>query len=460
MTKKTNPGTLSVCMIVKNEEPIVARCIESVREAADQIVVVDTGSSDSTAEVADKAGAEVYSFPWNDNFSDARNESLKRATGEWILWLDADDIVAPDSIPLLCKLKKQKPDRVLAFTVRNERPENTGTEFVQARMFPNRPDIFFERRIHEQMMPSAIRAGLTMESHPVVIEHHGYADPAALRAKAKRNVGLLLQEYQHLAGDPVITVEIADSYLLMEEYDDAVKWYKEVLKIPCCRESSPSIAGQALLGLGNILNKQEKFSEAIEYLKEASEISPWRTDTLFSLAVAQEMSGEIGESISTLRKICTSEARPGQVGVDFRAASIKAYLRLIRILTEQNRLDEAFAAIQDALLKHGDRPEIRNMAGKCYLKAGKLIDSLHEFEKSIKIIVEGNLEAYLGLCIIYRIAGVFERVGETLVAISPLFGDNPRFMVFSSFISGQTDSSVENYHTVLEDLRREFFYTF
>jgi glycosyltransferase involved in cell wall biosynthesis len=82
---------LSVCLIVKNEEKFLGQCLKSVRDLASQIVVVDTGSTDRTVEIAKEYGAEVYSFAWCDDFSAARNAALEHATGDWVLVLDADE---------------------------------------------------------------------------------------------------------------------------------------------------------------------------------------------------------------------------------------------------------------------------------------------------------------------------------------------------------------------------------
>ena len=125
-----NTNTLSVCMIVKNEADLLRRCLLSVQEVADQIVVVDTGSTDSTIEIARFFSAVIVEEPWRDDFAYSRNISLEHATGTWILWLDADDVVPESSLPLLHSLKQNKPDRVYSFIVRNERPGNTGTDQV------------------------------------------------------------------------------------------------------------------------------------------------------------------------------------------------------------------------------------------------------------------------------------------------------------------------------------------
>ncbi len=82
---------VSLCMIVKNEEDYLPQCLESIKDIVDEIIIVDTGSTDKTVKIAESYGAKVYYFKWNNNFSEARNESLKYATKDWILILDADD---------------------------------------------------------------------------------------------------------------------------------------------------------------------------------------------------------------------------------------------------------------------------------------------------------------------------------------------------------------------------------
>ncbi len=452
------PGTLSVCIIVKNEADLLGRCLDSIKFAADELVVVDTGSTDNTVDIAKSKGAKVICTQWRDDFAWARNISIQNATGSWILWLDADDIVPQESIRVFQKLKLEKPDCVFAFTVRNQRPGNTGSEFVQARMFPNRPDIFFERRIHEQIMPSVLRIGMKMLSRDAVIEHHGYADPATMKKKALRNIALLILDCSDTEPDSVTTVEIADSYQLIEDLDKAKIWYEKTLSIPDCEKVTPSIAGQAHLGLGNIYNSQGNYSLAISHLQKALKISPWRPDVLYSLAVGLEQDGLPEEAVDCLYKILLLEPKAGQVGVDFRAARIKGYLRLIRLLTELDKIDDASKIVAEVLSKDLGRPELFNAAGKFFIKCNRLIDAIRTFEKSILLIRDGNLEAYIGLCIIYIKAGMKPKAIETLDSLYVDFKDNVRYKVFCAFVKNNNFSESET-DTIIQ-LRREFFNTF
>ena len=98
--------TISLCMIVKDEEAVLKRCLESAKEIADEMIVVDTGSRDQTREIAEKEGARVYQFPWIDDFAAARNFSFSQAVMDYCLWLDADDVLLPEDRRRLQKLKE------------------------------------------------------------------------------------------------------------------------------------------------------------------------------------------------------------------------------------------------------------------------------------------------------------------------------------------------------------------
>lgn len=419
--------TLSVCMIVKNEAKILARCLESVFLIADETVVVDTGSDDDSVEIAKKFGCRVIISDWRNDFSYSRNISIKDAFGDWILWVDADDVIPQESVAFLKAMKQERPDKVIGLVVRNQKPGDIGSEFIQARMFPNRSGISFEGRIHEQIMPSALRSGFKMDVRPVVIEHHGYADPQEMQKKAERNIALLLEMYDPKNPEPVSAIELADSYTILEDWDNAQEWYSRILAIHGIGKKAPVIASQANMGLGNIFNKKEKHPEAAYHFKEAHTLCPDRVDVLYCYAVAQELDGDTTGAIKTLNAIFTMENRPVQVGVDYRQTIIKSYLRLARLYWENGMRKELFDLIDRALKERGERPEIQNMAGTAYYRYGKTIDALHRFEESLNIAIQGNIDAYVGLCVIYSQAGKKEHIQRTADQIESLFSHMPRY---------------------------------
>jgi tetratricopeptide (TPR) repeat protein len=449
-------------MIVKNEAAILGRCLKSIASAADEIVVVDTGSTDDTIAIARSFGAKVIEDPWRNDFAFSRNVSLQHATSSWILWLDADDIVPQSSCEKIKALKSGVPDKVYGFTIRNQRPGDTGTEFVQARMFPNDPGIRFERKIHEQMMPNALRMGLKLQKVDVVIEHHGYAAPEVLKVKASRNLKLLLDEYNVHGPDAVTALEIGDSYQLTEQDDEACRWYQTTIEIPGCVSHASALAGQAYLGLGTIANRKGRYQEALQYLEMALKCSPWRPDVYYSLAIAHEMAGNITAAIANLRELQLLKEEPGQVGVDFRGSKLKGYLRLIRLLTDNNMPDEAFAAVAESLNAFPQRAELHLLHGKLLLKSKNLIDALHAFEKSLSFNREENLDSFIGLCIIYKMANANSKVHETLQAIEPLFGNRDKYKAFRAFFTEHLCSDDEKGPLAEEyqNISKEFFQVF
>ena len=384
-------------MIVKNEAWVLGRCLKSVSTIADEIIIVDTGSTDSTISIAQEHGARIIQSEWKNDFSYSRNCSLREATSEWILWLDADDAVDEQSLPLISDLKKEKSDKVFGFVVRNEKPGKTGTEFIQARMFPNSPDIFFERKIHEQMMLSAMRKGLSLVETKALVMHYGYADPRAVQSKARRNIPLLLTEYQEYGPEPVMAIEIADSYSIIGEMTEAKTWYEKVLKLPQSEPIFPEIASQACLGLGNQYNTAGDFQTAIEYLQKALRLSPQRVDALYSLAVSFELSGRVLDAIDCLYGIIKAMPTPQKIGIDFREAKIKSFLRLGRLLVDGKKNSEALELTIEAVSQLPYRPEIQNMSGRIFFRNKKFMEALHAFEKSLEI-EKANIDAYIGLC--------------------------------------------------------------
>ena len=150
-------STLSLCMIVKDEETVLERCLESVRELFDEIVVIDTGSVDRTREIALSFGAFVYDLPWRDDFSAARNFSFSKATGNYLLWMDADDVLPPPSrerFPALrAFLEAERPDTLFLPYECMGQDDAPSLVFRRERILRRCPMARWVGRVHECIVP-------------------------------------------------------------------------------------------------------------------------------------------------------------------------------------------------------------------------------------------------------------------------------------------------------------------
>ena len=180
---------VSLTMIVKNEEANLPACLASAADLVNEVIVVDTGSTDRTKEVARRFGARIFDFPWIDDFAAARNEALRHATGDWILWLDADDRIDEPNRQKLRALFAGLSDQNLAYALRcisfASSEAGSATEVEHVRLFRRHPQILWQGRIHEQILTAVERVGGRQVSANVAIHHFGYQDPIQRAAQAR-----------------------------------------------------------------------------------------------------------------------------------------------------------------------------------------------------------------------------------------------------------------------------------
>ena len=193
--------TMSLCMIVKDEEEMLPRCLEAVAGVVDELVVVDTGSTDRTVDIARSFGARVLHHTWDGDFAAARNVALDAATGDWILSLDADEVLVAEDAQRLRDLRGRIWRSAFFLTEINhvgDLGDGTASTHTALRVWRNRPQMRFEGRIHEQIaqhLPAQLPERL--EHTDVRIEHFGYlSDVRAARDKATRNVELLRRQLE------------------------------------------------------------------------------------------------------------------------------------------------------------------------------------------------------------------------------------------------------------------------
>jgi glycosyltransferase involved in cell wall biosynthesis len=219
-------AAVSLCMIVRNEEANLPSCLETAGDLVDEIIVVDTGSTDATRQIATGQGARVVDFAWIDDFAAARNESLRHARHQWIFWLDADDRLDEVNRARLRKLFTELPRTmagyVMTYLALNESGSGRQSAADHLQLFPNHPDIRWHYRVHEQILPALERAGGQIHATDIVIHHLGYQDPAIVRRKLERNCRLLRLDHADFPDDALVLFNLGRTLLRLDQTEEAV----------------------------------------------------------------------------------------------------------------------------------------------------------------------------------------------------------------------------------------------
>ncbi len=193
-----NQKNLSLAMIVKDEEDCIKRCLDSVINLVDEIIIVDTGSTDKTIEICQSCNAQVFSYQWNNDFAAARNFGLDKVTRDWILWLDADEEVAENRNQINQGSLFDDYD-ALSIPIINFYGEKIDHDQVvqigQPRLFRNHMGFRFENKVHEWLNLTSAYEQDRVGFLDLKIYHYGYMNSQVdNKQKFNRNVNLLLQE--------------------------------------------------------------------------------------------------------------------------------------------------------------------------------------------------------------------------------------------------------------------------
>lgn len=260
--------SLSVCMIVKNEERNLPRVLGSIEGLADEVIVVDTGSTDDSVKTALSYGAQVYHFSWCDDFSAARNESLRHATKDYILWLDGDDELPKGEHHKIRNALAAKPGHAWYLRLRNVEALKQ-TEAVQLRMFPNRRNVRFEGRVHEQVYSVIKSLRIPLAFCNAVVNHYGYYDPGQTQEKLLRNKTLLEREIADDPRNPFALFFLSRSLKGLNEIEEAHRCLDELLKLADGEEKIHEfdIVKIGLVDKAELLCRQGRAEEALNLLE-------------------------------------------------------------------------------------------------------------------------------------------------------------------------------------------------
>jgi len=291
-------------MIVRNEEINLDKCLNSIGDYVDEIIVVDTGSKDKTKEVAYKYTDKVYDFDWVDDFSKARNFSISKATNDWILVLDADEfLIHFDKLQVQDFISHNEKaigriKIVLNFSYDEKPQEIQKSRERIARLF-NKKYYKYEGLVHEQIVPLDGNIKIA-ENVNISVDHIGYmATEVKRKNKWERNKKLLEKSIEENPNDPYLYYNLGKIYYLTKNYVDAINMFERSMKYDL--DYKLEYVKDLVLTYGYSLLNMQKYEEALEVLKYESYYSNL-ADYYFLIGLIEMNIGKFGEAIDNFKR--------------------------------------------------------------------------------------------------------------------------------------------------------------
>ncbi len=254
-------NSISLCMIVKDEEGNLPHCLSSVMQVIDELIVVDTGSQDRSKQICYIFGAKVFYYPWDNNFAAARNHSISKAKGKWILILDADEVISSFDHKIIREIVSG-PQKAYQVITRNYTFQNSTLGFInndghyqeerglgwtpslKIRLFPNSKLLSFQGQVHEMIEESAKRAGFLIDTAPFVIHHYGKLDIIKDRIKGEGYYKLGKEKLNASPEDTKAIKELAIISGGLGKIEEAVAlWHRFLEKEPNNIEGMLNLSG-------------------------------------------------------------------------------------------------------------------------------------------------------------------------------------------------------------------------
>jgi glycosyltransferase involved in cell wall biosynthesis len=302
---------LSLVMIVRDEEEMLPRTLEAIKPAVDEIIIVDTGSTDSTIAIAKSFGATVIEREWTGSFSEARNVSLEAATGDWFIYLDADEVLVSEDVDRLRALAGQTWREAFFLHETNfTGDEGNGVSVVHSalRMFRNRPNYRFSGRLHEQIayhLPAYVPERVTQST--VRINHYGYLGVVReSKDKARRNLELLLTQQRETPAEALnafFYYNLGSEYFASGEVAKAVEQYElAVAKVQSSgtfwHEYAPSLVLRSI----KAMRAAGRFDDALQRSEVGLQHFPGFTDLVYEQGMASLGLERIDDAITYMER--------------------------------------------------------------------------------------------------------------------------------------------------------------
>jgi glycosyltransferase involved in cell wall biosynthesis len=433
---------ISLAMIVKNEAATLAHSLESVRALADEMIIVDTGSTDGTIDIAKSFGARIYHFEWRDDFAAARNESLKRCNGDWALILDADEAIDPLDHEIIRNACLRPFADAYELTNRNYMYTST-VRSHDIGSVPNRPDelnnpdkpaysegrnlpfyadmagsirlakmfngLTFSERIHETLGKSLLAHGKTIKPLNAVIHHYGTLLKERFEHKSQYYLMLAQREADENPADVMVQFNLLQQALVAKQWDVALETARTSLKL------SPSVHPLVYYGAGVALQQMERHEQAVGYFDMLLDKYPEHILAMLAKGVSK---GALGDA-DTERELIIEAMETQPDYLPARAAFAELELRL-------KNFDAARKITLDAMDISKNEPALYNLLVKIELARNNHRQATEDAMLGLQKCPNGGEGLWHRLAAVYLAqAGERERARSILELGLKAFPDDP-----------------------------------
>jgi len=422
---------LSLCTIVKNEEKNITKLLESVKDIAFEAIVVDTGSTDRTVEIAKEMGASLYYFEWINDFAAARNYAIEQVKGDWVLILDADEYFLREDAEKLSELlmemqsESEKYAKIFAVSCMVANLDDKGrcmTKSSSVRLFRNIPSLRYTGRIHEQL---TVDISKIINADDITLMHTGYSESAHKETgKGQRNIGLLRTE---LAGDPDnlnLKAYLANSLSMSDDEvkrSEAEALFSEILTNEAGKNVNSVLRVKMYIYLINkYLSDHDRLPECEEMCKKALDAFPGAIDFMYFMAVVTSKKGEHATAWELLKNCEEKLVSGNNSDVSIMIPADPSILFCQMILAAKNLGDIENVVLYSTHVLSMDKTR-KSVLGPCIAtllhygvsesEAIELLSNIYDFGNPDDLLfVSGTAKAYGALDFADKIMGFINRV--------------------------------------------------
>lgn len=363
--------SLSLCIIARDESAFIGPCLDGIKSLVDEIILVDTGSKDRTADIGRIFGARVHDFKWCDDFSAARNYSLSKAAGRWVLILDADEAIAASDFDHIRALIRQNGDCAAAYSLETRNYCHTANVVgVQAhdgrypaheaglgwfpstkvRLFKREDSIRFHFPVHERIEPSLRAAGVPVMACEVPVHHYGHLNEVCNQRKAQRYYELGIDKLAEMGEDPAAIRELAVQAGELERWEEALMLWQRFLEV---RPDYP----EAFINMASANWQLGRYDESLAWSRKAVAADGTMKEAHLNAALSHLLMGDFISAQTILENVVKTHgdylSARFMLGVAYAAAGFadkcRAMLRGLQGTAAGEALPQAAADIRQRL---------------------------------------------------------------------------------------------------------------